>query len=137
MVCYTPPPPPLTNPPARARYPHRGEYSGGPLTDSHQHGVQHVAECRYQSSAASGGGGGVQHTVRPEPPVSTGMWPVNLLMVPLTAWFQYYIIEVNARLSRSSALASKATGYPLAYIAAKLGLLYQLPNLRNKVRLLP
>ena len=46
---------------------------------------------------------------------------------------QYYIIEVNARLSRSSALASKATGYPLAYIAAKLGLGHQLPELRNKV----
>ena len=47
--------------------------------------------------------------------------------------FQYYIIEVNARLSRSSALASKATGYPLAYIAAKLALLYPLPELKNKV----
>lgn len=44
---------------------------------------------------------------------------------------QYYIIEVNARLSRSSALASKATGYPLAYIAAKLGLGRSLRELRN------
>jgi carbamoyl-phosphate synthase large subunit len=47
----------------------------------------------------------------------------------------YRVIEVNARLSRSSALASKATGYPLAYIAAKLGLgftLYDLPNNLNK-----
>lgn len=43
---------------------------------------------------------------------------------------QYYIIEVNARLSRSSALASKATGYPLAYIAAKLGLGIPLPQLK-------
>ncbi|MHA1359178.1 MAG: carbamoyl-phosphate synthase (glutamine-hydrolyzing) large subunit [Candidatus Helarchaeota archaeon] len=42
-------------------------------------------------------------------------------------------IEVNARLSRSSALASKATGYPLAYIAAKLALGYTLPELMNKV----
>ncbi|MHA1268835.1 MAG: carbamoyl-phosphate synthase (glutamine-hydrolyzing) large subunit [Candidatus Helarchaeota archaeon] len=42
-------------------------------------------------------------------------------------------IEVNARLSRSSALASKATGYPLAYIAAKLALGYTLPELKNKV----
>lgn len=42
-------------------------------------------------------------------------------------------IEVNARLSRSSALASKATGYPLAYIAAKLALGYTLPELTNKV----
>ncbi len=45
----------------------------------------------------------------------------------------YYIIEVNARLSRSSALASKATGYPLAYIAAKLALNIPLPKLRNSV----
>ncbi|XP_030201161.1 multifunctional protein CAD isoform X1 [Gadus morhua] len=46
---------------------------------------------------------------------------------------QYYIIEVNARLSRSSALASKATGYPLAYVAAKLGLGIPLPLLKNSV----
>jgi len=49
------------------------------------------------------------------------------------AMFQYYIIEVNARLSRSSALASKATGYPLAYIAAKLALGWSLKDLRNSV----
>jgi carbamoyl-phosphate synthase large subunit len=49
---------------------------------------------------------------------------------------QYRVIEMNARLSRSSALASKATGYPLAYIAAKLGLghhLAELPNPMNGV----
>merc|ERR1711892_476556 len=46
---------------------------------------------------------------------------------------KFYIIEVNARLSRSSALASKATGYPLAYIAAKLALGSSLPELRNSV----
>uniref|UniRef100_A0A182FK14 ATP-grasp domain-containing protein n=1 Tax=Anopheles albimanus TaxID=7167 RepID=A0A182FK14_ANOAL len=46
---------------------------------------------------------------------------------------QYYIIEVNARLSRSSALASKATGYPLAYVAAKLALSVPLPEIRNSV----
>ncbi|MGB8953226.1 MAG: carbamoyl-phosphate synthase (glutamine-hydrolyzing) large subunit [Candidatus Aminicenantales bacterium] len=45
----------------------------------------------------------------------------------------YRIIEVNARLSRSSALASKATGYPLAFIAAKLALGYALPDLRNSI----
>jgi carbamoyl-phosphate synthase large subunit len=45
----------------------------------------------------------------------------------------YRIIEVNARLSRSSALASKATGYPLAFVAAKLGLGYSLPELRNSI----
>jgi len=46
---------------------------------------------------------------------------------------EYYVIEVNARLSRSSALASKATGYPLAYVAAKLALGYNLTDLNNKI----
>jgi len=46
---------------------------------------------------------------------------------------EYYAIEVNARLSRSSALASKATGYPLAYVAAKLALGYTLPELKNRI----
>ena len=45
----------------------------------------------------------------------------------------YRVIEVNARLSRSSALASKATGYPLAFVAAKLGLGYGLFDLKNSV----
>lgn len=45
----------------------------------------------------------------------------------------YRVIEVNARLSRSSALASKATGYPLAFVAAKLGLGYGLFELKNSV----
>ncbi len=47
--------------------------------------------------------------------------------------FEYYVIEMNARLSRSSALASKATGYPLAYVAAKLALGKNLTELKNKV----
>jgi carbamoyl-phosphate synthase large subunit len=46
---------------------------------------------------------------------------------------QYAAIEINARLSRSSALASKATGYPLAYMAAKIALGYSLPELLNKI----
>jgi carbamoyl-phosphate synthase large subunit len=46
---------------------------------------------------------------------------------------EYYAIEINARLSRSSALASKATGYPLAYVATKLALGYSLPELKNRV----
>jgi carbamoyl-phosphate synthase large subunit len=45
----------------------------------------------------------------------------------------YRVIEVNARLSRSSALASKATGYPLAFVAAKLALGYTLPELKNSM----
>src|SRR3974390_2736706 len=47
--------------------------------------------------------------------------------------WDYRVIEVNARLSRSSALASKATGYPLAYIAAKLALGYRLSDLKNAI----
>jgi carbamoyl-phosphate synthase / aspartate carbamoyltransferase / dihydroorotase len=46
---------------------------------------------------------------------------------------EYFIIEVNARLSRSSALASKATGYPLAYVAAKLSLGIPLTEIKNSV----
>ena len=46
---------------------------------------------------------------------------------------EFRIIEVNARLSRSSALASKATGYPLAYVAAKLALGHDLVQLRPGV----
>lgn len=46
---------------------------------------------------------------------------------------EYCIIEVNARLSRSSALASKATGYPLAYISAKIALGYDLVSLKNSI----
>ena len=50
-----------------------------------------------------------------------------------TTEFNFFVIEMNARLSRSSALASKATGYPLAYIAAKLALNQKLINLKNKI----
>jgi carbamoyl-phosphate synthase large subunit len=46
---------------------------------------------------------------------------------------KFNVIEINARLSRSSALASKATGYPLAYIAAKLAIGYTLSEIKNKV----
>ncbi len=46
---------------------------------------------------------------------------------------EFRVIEVNSRLSRSSALASKATGYPIAYIAAKLAIGFTLPELRNKI----
>ncbi|MFZ0512923.1 MAG: carbamoyl-phosphate synthase large subunit [Candidatus Nitrosopolaris sp.] len=46
---------------------------------------------------------------------------------------KYCVIEINARLSRSSALASKATGYPLAYMAAKISLGYSLPELINSI----
>ncbi|EQD39215.1 ATPase domain protein, partial [mine drainage metagenome] len=46
---------------------------------------------------------------------------------------EFYVIETNPRMSRSSALASKATGYPLAYVSAKLGLGYKLYEVMNEV----
>ena len=52
---------------------------------------------------------------------------------PQNGKLDYYVIEVNARLSRSSALASKATGYPLAYVAAKLALGKSLLEIQNKI----
>ena len=52
---------------------------------------------------------------------------------PKKGELDYYVIEVNARLSRSSALASKATGYPLAYVAAKLALGKSLLEVKNKI----
>jgi len=53
--------------------------------------------------------------------------------IPSLPKIDYYVIEVNARLSRSSALASKATGYPLGYVAAKLALGQNLTQIKNKV----
>lgn len=52
---------------------------------------------------------------------------------PQNGKLDYFVIEVNARLSRSSALASKATGYPLAYVAAKLALGHSLLEIKNKI----
>ncbi|NTU73902.1 carbamoyl-phosphate synthase (glutamine-hydrolyzing) large subunit [Candidatus Roizmanbacteria bacterium] len=52
---------------------------------------------------------------------------------PKTGELEYYVIELNPRLSRSSALASKATGYPLAYVAAKLVLGKSLTEIKNQV----
>ncbi len=63
----------------------------------------------------------IQFALNPNPQMSTG--PA----------LDYRIIEVNARLSRSSALASKATGYPLAYVATKLALGYSLTEIKNSV----
>lgn len=60
---------------------------------------------------------------------------VQFALNPKSKNLDYYVIELNARLSRSSALASKATGYPLAYIAAKLALGYNLTQIQNKVTL--
>ncbi len=61
------------------------------------------------------------------------VWECNIQYALNPESEEYRVIEVNARLSRSSALASKATWYPLAYIAAKLALWYSLPELKNSV----
>ena len=61
------------------------------------------------------------------------VWECNIQYALSPTSNEYRVIEVNARLSRSSALASKATGYPLAYIAAKLALWYTLPELKNSI----
>ena len=70
----------------------------------------------------------IQFALNPNP-----KWDPASHFSSLTSSLDYRIIEVNARLSRSSALASKATGYPLAYIAAKLALGYSLTDLQNSV----
>jgi carbamoyl-phosphate synthase large subunit len=81
----------------------------------------------------------VQFALNPNPENQTrggtgGRNPIKIKQDPRDEQnIDYYVIEVNARLSRSSALASKATGYPLAYVAAKLALSYNLTNLKNKV----
>ena len=67
------------------------------------------------------------------PGVKSGRRPKNTPGVYSPAILDYRIIEVNARLSRSSALASKATGYPLAYVAAKLALGHSLTEIKNSV----
>lgn len=63
-----------------------------------------------------------------------GACNVQFAVNPNSTSLDYKLIEINARLSRSSALASKATGYPIAFISAKLGLGYTLPELKNKLQ---
>src|SRR3989344_984768 len=67
----------------------------------------------------------VQFAVNPDPPVNPETNDIPAI--------EYFVIEVNARLSRSSALASKATGYPLAYVAAKLAIGKKLSEIANQV----
>lgn len=73
----------------------------------------------------------VQFALNPHPKTTPGKKTRDTHDAPDT--LDYYVIEVNARLSRSSALASKATGYPLAYVAAKLALGKSLTAIKNKV----
>lgn len=61
------------------------------------------------------------------------IWECNIQFAYNPNSYEYRVIEVNARLSRSSALASKATWYPLAYVAAKIWLWYNLDEIKNSV----
>lgn len=61
------------------------------------------------------------------------IWECNIQYAYDPHSMEYRVIEVNARLSRSSALASKATGYPLAYVAAKIWLWYKLDEIENTI----
>jgi len=61
------------------------------------------------------------------------IWECNIQYAYNPKSYEYRVIEVNARLSRSSALASKATGYPLAYVAWKIALWYNLDEIKNPI----
>ena len=71
------------------------------------------------------GGCNIQFGLRPHP------WVVDALALPDTLDSDYYVIEVNPRVSRSSALASKATGYPIARVAAKIAVGKRLDEIPN------
>ena len=73
------------------------------------------------------GGCNIQFGLRPHP------WVVDELALPDTLDSDYYVIEVNPRVSRSSALASKATGYPIARVAAKIAVGKRLDEIPNAV----
>ncbi len=88
------------------------------LTNSEYHTLRSVA-IKIVRSLGIVGECNVQFALNPKPDNGTDL--------------DYCVIELNARLSRSSALASKATGYPLAYVAAKLALQKNLTGLQNKV----
>lgn len=87
------------------------------LSNDEYHGLR-LASIKIVQSLGIVGECNVQYAVNPN---------------PKDGELDYYVIEVNARLSRSSALASKATGYPLAYVAAKLALGYSLLEIKNKI----
>ena len=87
------------------------------LTNQEYHGLRE-ASIKIVQSLKIVGECNVQYALNPE---------------PKNGKLDYFVIEVNARLSRSSALASKATGYPLAYVAAKLALGKSLLEVKNKI----
>jgi carbamoyl-phosphate synthase large subunit len=104
------------------------------LTNEEYHGLRKAAIDIVRSLGIVGECN-VQFALNPKPKKRTKNKNCNPDSEFLThnSELDYYVIEVNARLSRSSALASKATGYPLAYVAAKLALGYNVTRLENKV----
>ena len=92
------------------------EHRGGPVPDAEQRRVSQAAQIGIQTIRHLG---------------IVGECNIQYALDPVSE--DYRVIEVNARLSRSSALASKATGYPLAFVAAKLSLGYSLAELKNSV----
>ncbi len=89
------------------------------LSDDEYHGLRE-ASIKIVKSLSIVGECNVQYALNPSPKKGNN-------------GLDFFVIEVNARLSRSSALASKATGYPLAYVAAKLALGHSLLEIKNKI----
>ncbi len=100
------------------------------LTNDEYHGLRE-ASIKIVKSLGIIGECNVQYALNPHPSRSPS--PSGRGIKGEGFDLDYYVIEVNARLSRSSALASKATGYPLAYVAAKLGLGKSLLEVKNKI----
>ena len=98
------------------------------LTDK-EHQMLRSASLRIIRALGVEGGCNIQFALTPHPVVA-GKWAPDQIGVKES---QYYVIEVNPRVSRSSALASKATGYPIARVAAKIAIGRRLDEIPNKV----
>ncbi|MEO0511530.1 MAG: carbamoyl-phosphate synthase large subunit [Planctomycetota bacterium] len=93
------------------------------LTDKEYQALRDAAIAVMRRVGVETGGSNVQFAVNPDPePLGDGSRP-----------FEFVVVEMNPRVSRSSALASKATGFPIAKIAAKLAVGYSLDELRNDI----
>ncbi|QYK48018.1 MAG: carbamoyl-phosphate synthase large subunit [Phycisphaeraceae bacterium] len=93
------------------------------LTDKEYQAMRDAAIAIMRAVGVETGGSNVQFAVNPNPPLNENGKPK----------FQMMVVEMNPRVSRSSALASKATGFPIAKIAAKLAVGYTLDELRNDI----
>jgi carbamoylphosphate synthase large subunit len=93
------------------------------LTDKEYQAMRDAAIAIMRAVGVETGGSNVQFAVNPNPPLGDDGKPL----------FQMMVVEMNPRVSRSSALASKATGFPIAKIAAKLAVGYTLDELRNDI----